>query len=100
MSQPRPGARPATYNDLLALPEHVVGEIIGGELVVTPRRPPRHAVAASVLGWPAGAPVNLVASIVVAALAAIVYWRALGPLGRLLHRRESAIMQAVTVEQE
>jgi len=32
--------------------------------------------------------------------AAVVYWRALGPLGRLLHRREGAIMQAVTVEQE
>jgi hypothetical protein len=33
-------------------------------------------------------------------LAAIVYWRALGPLGRLLQRREGAVMQAVTVEQE
>jgi hypothetical protein len=44
--------------------------------------------------------VNLVASIVVAALAGVVYWRALGPLGRLLYRREGAILQAVTVEQE
>ena len=35
VSKPPPG-RPATYEDLLALPEHVVGEIIDGELVVSP----------------------------------------------------------------
>src|SRR5206468_11525374 len=50
MTQARSDARPATYQDLLALPEHVVGEIIGGELIVSPRPGPRHAVAASVLG--------------------------------------------------
>ena len=50
MGQPRSGARGATYNDLLALPEHVVGEIIDGELIVSPRPAPRHAVATSVLG--------------------------------------------------
>ena len=55
MAHPRSGARPATYDDLLALPEHVVGEIIDGELIVSPRPAPRHAVAASALGgelWP------------------------------------------------
>jgi len=55
MAQPRSGTRPATYDDLLALPEHVVGEIIDGELIVSPRPAPRHAVAASALGgelWP------------------------------------------------
>jgi hypothetical protein len=52
------------------------------------------------LALPAVVPVNLVASLAVAALAGVVYWRALGPLGRLLHRRETAIMRAVTVEQE
>jgi len=50
MADSRSGARHATYEDLLALPEHVVGEIIGGELIVSPRPGPRHAVAASVLG--------------------------------------------------
>lgn len=53
---PHSGARPATYEDLLALPEHVVGEIIGGELVVSPRPAPRHAVAKSVLGGELGPP--------------------------------------------
>jgi Uma2 family endonuclease len=56
MSQRRSGARPATYDDLLALPEHVVGEIIDGELIVSPRPAPRHAVATSVLGGELGPP--------------------------------------------
>lgn len=41
---------PATYQDLLDLPDHVVGEILGGELHVTPRPAIRHAAASSVLG--------------------------------------------------
>jgi len=55
MSTPRPPARAATYDDLLALPDHVVGEIIAGELFVSPRPAPRHAVASSAIGggiWP------------------------------------------------
>jgi Uma2 family endonuclease len=42
--------RPATYEDLQRLPENVVGEIIDGELVVSPRPALRHAAAASALG--------------------------------------------------
>jgi len=41
---------PATYDDLIALPEYVVGEIIGGELWASPRPAPKHALAGSVLG--------------------------------------------------
>ena len=48
--------RPATCDDLLALPAHVVGEIIDGELHATPRPTPRHALAASVLGGEIGPP--------------------------------------------
>jgi Uma2 family endonuclease len=44
------GRRGATYDDLLTLPEHVVGEIIDGELVVSPRPAMPHAAAASALG--------------------------------------------------
>ena len=40
----------ATYNDLFALPDHMVGEIIAGELIASPRPGPRHARASSVLG--------------------------------------------------
>jgi Uma2 family endonuclease len=42
--------RQATYDDLLALPEHVVGEIVGGELVVSPRPSVPHTLGASALG--------------------------------------------------
>lgn len=42
--------RPATYADLTALPDNVVGEIVDGELVVSPRPAPRHALATSYLG--------------------------------------------------
>lgn len=40
----------ATYNDILALPEHLIGEIINGELVAMPRPGPRHTRSASKLG--------------------------------------------------
>lgn len=46
----KPPERPATYDDLLALPEHVVGEIMDGELVVSPRPRSRHARATTRLG--------------------------------------------------
>jgi len=41
-----PAKRKATYDDLLLLPEHVVGEIIAGDLIVSPRPASRHARAA------------------------------------------------------
>ena len=39
-----------TYADIEALPEHLNGEIIAGELVTSPRPAPPHANAASALG--------------------------------------------------
>ena len=42
--------RPATYEDLLKVPDHLVAEIVDGELHATPRPAPRHAVSSSVLG--------------------------------------------------
>jgi Uma2 family endonuclease len=42
--------RQATYDDLLALPDNVVGEIVDGELIASPRPAIPHARAGSVLG--------------------------------------------------
>jgi Uma2 family endonuclease len=42
--------RLAGYADLLDLPEHVVGEIVGGRLVTHPRPAPKHVRAYSRLG--------------------------------------------------
>ena len=41
-----------------------------------------------------------VLSVLLAALAAVAYWQTLGPLGRLLQRRETKILGVVTVEVE
>ena len=56
MALPSGKPRPATYEDILALPENVVGEIIDGELIVSPRPAPRHALASSSLGIGIGGP--------------------------------------------
>lgn len=47
---PDPVRRPATYEDLLQVPEHLVAEIIDGELITSPRPASRHARASSGLG--------------------------------------------------
>ena len=44
----------ATYDDLLKLPEHVVGELLGGELIVSPRPALPHAAATSTIGMDVG----------------------------------------------
>ncbi len=45
-----PAERFATYDDILDLPENLVGEIIAGQLYTHPRPAPRHALAASMVG--------------------------------------------------
>ncbi len=40
----------ATYEDILTLPPHMTGQIVGGELHVSPRPANRHALASSQLG--------------------------------------------------
>ena len=42
--------RKATYQDVLRVPDHQVAELVDGELVVSPRPAPPHALASSVLG--------------------------------------------------
>jgi Uma2 family endonuclease len=48
--------RPATYEDILALPEHLVGQIVDGELFVSPRPAIDHSRSASILGGDLVAP--------------------------------------------
>jgi Uma2 family endonuclease len=42
--------KPATYEDLLALPENWVGELVAGEMLASPRPATRHALVSSALG--------------------------------------------------
>jgi Uma2 family endonuclease len=53
MTEPR---RKATYDDLLALPDTVIGELIGGQLVTQARPASSHARASSALGGELHAP--------------------------------------------
>ena len=47
MAQPGLVRRPATYDDLLKVPDHLVAEILDGALYTSPRPAPRHAEASS-----------------------------------------------------
>ena len=42
--------RPANYDDILRLPENLIGEIVDGDLVVSARPASRHAMASSAIG--------------------------------------------------
>jgi Uma2 family endonuclease len=55
----KPARRHATYEDLLAVPEPLVAEILFGKLVTHPRPAPRHALAAMRLGAILGGPFDL-----------------------------------------
>ena len=52
-------SRPASYADLCAVPEHLVAEILDGELVTHPRPAPKHARASSRLGVLLGGPFDM-----------------------------------------
>lgn len=45
-----PAKNKATYEDLFSIPDGMTAEIIGGELVVSPKPAPRHARAKTALG--------------------------------------------------
>src|ERR1019366_7714743 len=51
-----PARRPATYEDVLRAPPHMVAEVIDGELYLQPRPAMPHAAAASALGEELGPP--------------------------------------------
>ncbi len=45
-----PARRPATYQDLKQVPDHLVAELVDGEIVASPRPSFRHAAVSSGLG--------------------------------------------------
>ena len=51
-----PAGKRAVYEDLFGIPENMTGEIIDGELIVTPRPSRKHLYAASSLGNLVGPP--------------------------------------------
>ena len=51
--------RPATYDDIVALPEGIVGEIVDDQLYTHPRPAPPHSRSSSTLGILVGGPFGL-----------------------------------------
>ena len=51
-----PAKKQAAYEDLFNIPENMTGEIIDGELIVTPKPSPRHANVAFTLSSELGPP--------------------------------------------
>jgi Uma2 family endonuclease len=51
-----PFDRPATYDDLVKLPDNLVAEIVDGELHASPRPAPAHTIAGASLGVAIGGP--------------------------------------------
>lgn len=62
--------------------------------------PPLAGYLSGRYGGPDPSLVNLLLSIALAAVMASIYWWSLGPLGRLLHRRETKILATVSVDVE
>lgn len=56
MSHPAPSRRAATYEDLCRVPDHLIAEILDGELFATPRPALPHARTGSLLGVEIGGP--------------------------------------------
>ena len=52
-------SKKATYDDLFSIPENMTGEIIDGELIVTPRPSRNHGFCATALGTAVTAPCDL-----------------------------------------
>ncbi|BBL72283.1 Uma2 family endonuclease [Methylogaea oryzae] len=46
----RPAERTATYEDLCQVPDHLLAQIIHGQLITLPRPAPKHARASSMVG--------------------------------------------------
>jgi hypothetical protein len=59
MPRVQPFDRPATYDDLIAVPDIMVAEIVDGELHASPRPAPRHARAGASLAVLVGGPFDL-----------------------------------------
>lgn len=56
MTMASPARKPATYDDLLKLPDDRIGEIVDGELYASPRPAGRHASCAFTLSTEIGPP--------------------------------------------
>ena len=96
----QPGSMKPTKMPGLAMLVMILCQMLFPVAMAPAFAPPLAELLWRLAGWPGGVPVNLILSVLLAALAAVAYWQTLGPLGRLLQRRETKILGVVTVEVE
>ena len=96
----QPGSLKPTKMPGLAMLVMVLCQMLFPVAMAPAFAPPLAELLWRLAGWPSVVPVNLILSVLLAALAALAYWQTLGPLGRLLQRREIQILGAVTAEVE
>lgn len=96
----QPGSLKPTKMPALAMFMMVVSQL-SFPLALTPAFiPPLAGFLWERAGGPPAALVNLMLSFALALVMVVIYWQTLGPIGRLLHRRETKILATVSVEVE
>jgi hypothetical protein len=96
----QPGSMKPTKMPGLAMLVMILCQMLFPVAMAPAFAPPLAELLWRLAGWPSVVPVNLILSFLLAALAAFAYQQTLGPLGRLLQRRETKILGVVTVEVE
>ena len=96
----QPGSMKPTKMPGLAMLVMILCQMLFPVAMAPAFAPPLAELLWRLAGWPSVVPVNLILSFLLAALAAFAYRQTLGPLGRLLQRRETKILGVVTVEVE
>ncbi len=96
----QPGTMKPTKLPALAMLTMVVAQLLLPVALAPTFVPPLLELIWQRAGWPEWAPVNLLCSIWIATGAGALYWFTLPPLARLLHRRETQILDLLTVEVE
>jgi ABC-2 type transport system permease protein len=94
------GSMKPTKMPALAMLTMIMFQLLFPVVIVPVFVPPLLELLWQLAGWPVQVPVNLILSVLVATLTAILYWQTLGLFGRLLQRREIRILNIVTAEQE
>ncbi|MGO8926441.1 MAG: hypothetical protein ACLQU3_06065 [Limisphaerales bacterium] len=94
------GSMKPTKMPALAMVTMVMFQLLFPVVMVPVFVPPLLELLWQLAGWPVLVPVNLILSVLLATLTAILYWQTLGLFGRLLQRREIKILNIVTAEQE
>jgi hypothetical protein len=95
-----PGSMKPTKMPALAMLTMIACQLLFPFFMLPALLPPTLEFVWLIAGGAALVPVNLLLSLMLAPLAALLYWQTLAPLGRLLQRREIRILNRVTAEQE